>query len=59
MIEVRLVTGCEQYSQAWKGLLPQLWEYTKKTNPDYIKVNSSKKFDEEIDGDLDEEVDDG
>ena len=37
MIEVRLVTGCVQYEQAWNGLLPQLWEYTKKNNPDCVK----------------------
>ena len=62
MIEVRLVTGCVQYEQAWKGLLPQLWEYTKKHNPDCVKINSEAfdgESDRESDGDIDEELDDG
>lgn len=48
MIEVGLVTGCQQYQEAWKGLLPQLWEYTKK-NPDWVKINSPEELDEELD----------
>ena len=49
MIEVRLVTGCHQYQEAWKGLLPQLWDYTKKHNPD-----CSEQDPEELDDTLDD-----
>ena len=39
MIEVRLVTECSKYEEAWSKLLPQLWEHAKTTNPDCLCVN--------------------
>ena len=39
MIEVRLVTECSKYEEAWSKLLPQLWEHAKMTNPDCLCEN--------------------
>ena len=49
MIEVRLVTQCSQYEEAWGQILPQLWEHAKTTDLDCINFEGNPEDLEEMD----------
>lgn len=49
MEEVRLVTQCSKYEEAWEKLLTQLWEYAKQTSPDSLNFSGTPEELEEID----------
>jgi len=49
MIEVRLVTGCSKYEEAWTKLLPQLWEHATGSNLDCTNFDGPQEELEDLD----------
>lgn len=51
MIEIRLVSQCSKYEEAWGQLLPQLWEHAKATNLEWTNFEDNPEELEELDDD--------